>query len=364
MKNKKTPLYEKHIENGGNMVPFAGYLLPTHYTGINNEHKNVRKNAGLFDVSHMGEILVSGKNSVDFLNKITTNNIHDLKIGQAQYSIICNHEGGIIDDLLVYREQNHFLLVVNASNKRNVFNWLHENSEQGINIKDLSKEIGLLAIQGPKSRRILRSIFGREIESLQFYHFYHSQIDGMDILVSRTGYTGELGYELFVSNFKLNDLWDLLIKKGEACGLLPAGLGCRDTLRMEMKYCLHGNEINKNLNPIEAGLSWITKLEKGYFYGFEACQNKKENVKKKLICFEMLEKSIPRKDCLIFIENQNVGLVTSGTMSPSLGKGIGIGYVKKECSKLNQKLFIDIRGRRKKAIIVKAPFYKNGSLHN
>lgn len=364
MKNRQTALYTKHIKNGGNIVSFAGYLLPTHYTGINNEHKNVRKNAGLFDVSHMGEIIVKGNNAKDFLNKITTNNINDLKLGQAQYSTICNEKGGIIDDLLVYREKHKFLLVVNASNKIKVLNWLDENSNGDVEINDISEETGLLAIQGPKSRKILSSILDEKIRELQFYNFYNTKIRNFDVLVSRTGYTGELGFELFVDNIYLNDLWDLIIEKGKPHGLIPAGLGCRDTLRMEMKYCLHGNDINTDTNPIEAGLGWITKLKKGYFIGHDACQSVKENTKRKLICFEMIERSIPRKDCLIFYEDQNIGIVTSGTMSPSLKKGIGIGYVEQKYSKTNQKLCIDLRGKKKEAIIVKAPFYKDGTLNN
>lgn len=364
MENSKTVLYEKHVKNGGNIVPFAGYLLPTHYTGINNEHNNVRKYAGLFDVSHMGEIIVSGKKAKDFLNRVTTNNIDNLNFGQAQYSTICNHEGGIIDDLLIYREKHNFLLVVNSSNKIDVLNWLNENSSENVKINDISKDTGLLAIQGPKSRKILSSILDEKIEKLQFYHFYYTKINGFDILVSRTGYTGELGFEMFAKNIYLNDLWDLIIKKGKPHGLIPAGLGCRDTLRMEMKYCLHGNDINSETNPIEAGLGWITKFEKGSFIGLKACQRIKENIKRKLICFEMLERAIPRKNCQIFCKNQNIGVVTSGTMSPSLKKGIGIGYVKKEYSKLDQKLYIDIRGKKKEAIIVKGPFYKNGTLND
>ena len=364
MKNNKTALYKKHIENGGNIVPFAGYLLPSHYTGINNEHNNVRKYAGLFDVSHMGEIIVSGDKAKEFLNQISTNNIYDLNLGQAQYSAICNDKGGIIDDLLIYREKQEFLLVVNASNKIDVLNWLNENSYKGVEIKDISDETGLLAIQGPKSRNILSLILDEKVKTLQFYHFYRSKINGFNVLVSRTGYTGELGFELFVKNIHLNDLWDIVVEKGRPHGLIPAGLGCRDTLRMEMKYCLHGNDININTNPIEAGLGWITKLGKRSFIGSKACNDIKENIKRKLICFEMRERAIPRKDCLIFNKNKNVGVVTSGTMSPSLKKGIGIGYVEKKYSKINQKLYIDVRGKKKQAIIVKPPFYKNGSLND
>jgi aminomethyltransferase len=357
----KTALYDKHIQYGGNIIPFAGYLLPTHYTGINEEHKNVRKNAGLFDVSHMGEITIYGENSIEFLNMIATNNVNDLRIGQAQYTTLCKEKGGIIDDLIIYRDENHFLLVVNASNKTKVFNWLNGNSKKGVYIEDISEKTGLLSLQGPKSRNILHSFLGEEIETLKFYNFYKTKIYGFDVLISRTGYTGELGFELFVENSHLNNLWDLILEKGKSFGVLPSGLGCRDTLRLEMKYCLHGNDISDDINPIEAGLNWIVKFDKGFFIGHEACLRTKKRQTRKLICFEMLERSIPRKDCFILHENQKIGIVTSGTMSPSLNKGIGMGYVDISFSDLNQILTIDIRGRKKEAKIIKPPFYKFGT---
>ena len=360
----KTPLYKQHIQKNGNMVPFSGYLLPTYYSGIKKEHMNVRNNIGLFDVSHMGEFIISGNDSMKFLNYVTTNDVSTLINGQAQYTAICNHDGGIIDDLLVYKKENEFMLVVNAANRMNVFGWLRENIKGNIVIKDISDELGLLALQGPKSRTLLQKMININIASLPFYHFITSEIRGYEVLISRTGYTGELGFELFASNQNIIKLWDDLLDVGREYGISPSGLGCRDTLRMEMRYALHGNDIDINANPIEAGLGWITKLEKGPFIGRNAIFKSKQNLNKKLICFQMCDKAIPRNGCALIIDDEIVGKVTSGTMSPSLGKGIGIAYVKKEYAKTRNNIIVDIRGKRKKAIIVKPPFYKDGSLLN
>ena len=364
MNNSKTALYEKHVENNGNIVSFAGYLLPTHYSGIKNEHSAVRKFAGLFDVSHMGQIIVSGVGSHQFLNRLTTNNLDTLSTGQIQYTVMCNKFGGIIDDLLIYKQKENYLLVVNASNKSIVLNWLKNNIIEKVIINDLSDKAGLLALQGPKSREILKQIINVDIKSLKYYNFLNCQIDGFEVMISRTGYTGELGFEIFSENINIINIWDIIIKAGTSYGLLPAGLGCRDTLRMEVKYCLHGNDIDNKTNPIEAGLGWITKFDQEDFIGKESCIEVKNNIKKKLICFEMLSKAIPRNSCMLYVGEKKVGYVTSGTMSPSIGKGIGLGYVEVEYTTVDQILIVDIRGRKKEAIIVKPPFYKRGSIHN
>ena len=364
MNNSKTALYEKHVKNNGNIVTFSGYLLPTHYSSIKNEHNAVRKFAGLFDVGHMGQIIVSGKDSHQILNRLTINNLDTLSIGQIQYTAMCNRFGGIIDDLLIYKQKENYLLVVNASNKSIVFNWLKDNSSEGVIINDLSDKMGLLALQGPKSREILEQIINVDIKSLKYYNFLNCQIDGFKVMISRTGYTGELGFEIFSDNMNITNIWDIIIKAGTPYGLLPAGLGCRDTLRMEVKYCLHGNDIDNKTNPIEAGLGWITKFDQKAFIGKESCIEVKSNIKKKLICFKMLSKSIPRRSCLLYVGEKKVGYVTSGTMSPSIGKGIGLGYVDIKYTTIDQILIVDIRGRKKEAVIVKPPFYKEGSIHD
>ena len=359
---EKTTLYNRHLENNGNMVSFAGYLLPTHYTGIKSEHFAVRNNAGLFDVSHMGEITISGKDSFDFLQYITTNTLEGLSIGQAQYTILCNEKGGIIDDLILYKKKNSFMIVVNAANRSRDLKWLKSQARGDVSINDISDQLGLLALQGPKSRHVLKSLINIGIDSLPFYHFIECEILGYNVLVSRTGYTGELGYELFVDNKNIIDLWDNLLTNGADYGIRPAGLGCRDTLRMEMKYCLHGNDINIETNPIEAGLGWVTNLEKGPFIGRGVCLESKKGLKQRLICFEMVDRAIPRNGCLIIRNDSTIGNVTSGTMSPSLNKGIGIAYIQKKYAKIGSEIIVNIRGKMKKAIVVKPPFYKKGSL--
>lgn len=364
MNNSKTALYEKHVDNNGNIVSFAGYLLPTHYSSIKKEHNAVRNFAGLFDVSHMGQIIISGGGSHQFLNSLTINNLDTLSNGKIQYTAMCNEFGGIIDDLLIYKQSENYLLVVNASNKSVVLKWLEKNSYKEVFINDLSDKMGLMALQGPKSREILKQIISVDIKALKYYNFINCQIDGFEVMISRTGYTGELGFEIFSDNTNITNIWDLIIKTGTQYGLLPAGLGCRDTLRMEMKYCLHGNDIDIKTNPIEAGLGWITKLDQKDFIGKETCIEVKNNIKKKLICFEMLSKAIPRSSCVLYIDEKKVGYVTSGTMSPSINKGIGLGYVEVKYSSVGQKLIVDIRGRKIEAVIIKPPFYKDGSIND
>lgn len=362
MQEKNTPLLDRHIELGGNMVTFGGYLLPTYYSGINLEHLAVRSKAGLFDVSHMGEFIISGSDAESFLQKVTVNDVASLSIGQAQYSAMCYANGGIIDDILVYKKKNEFMLVVNAANNGKDIDWLNSHAKGDIRIENMSDDIGLVAIQGPRSRNILQTLTDSNLTNIQFYHFVEGRLNGKKAIISRTGYTGELGFEIYANSDDIGEIWDAIMKAGQDKGLEPAGLGCRDTLRMEMKLALYGNDIDDTTNPIEAGLGWITRLGKTDFMGKKALLEAKANIARRLVCLEMTERAIPRQGCPILMNDESVGIITSGTMSPSLETGIGIGYVNRPFDKSGTELLVDIRGRMKSAVVVKPPFYKNGSL--
>lgn len=362
MHEKNTPLFDRHIELGGNMVSFGGYLLPTHYSGINLEHLGVRSKAGLFDVSHMGEFIISGSDAESFLQKVTVNDVASLSVGQAQYSAMCYANGGIIDDILIYKKKNEFMLVVNAANNEKDLDWLKSHAKGDIRIENMSDDISLVAIQGPRSRNILQTLTDSNLTNIQFYHFVEGRLNGKKAIISRTGYTGELGFEIYAKSDDIGEIWDAIMKAGQDKGLEPAGLGCRDTLRMEMKLALYGNDIDDTTNPIEAGLGWITRLGKTDFMGKKALLEAKANVTRRLVCLEMTERAIPRQGYTILMNDQSVGIITSGTMSPSLETGIGIGYVNRPFDKSGTELLVDIRGRMKSAVVVKPPFYKNGSL--
>ena len=362
MQDKNTPLFDRHIELGGNMVSFGGYLLPTHYSGINLEHLGVRSKAGLFDVSHMGEFIISGSDAESFLQKVTVNDVTSLSVGQAQYSAMCYANGGIIDDILIYKKKNEFMLVVNAANNEKDLDWLNSHAKGDIRIENMSDDIGLVAIQGPRSRNILQTLTDSNLTNIQFYHFVEGRLNGKKAIISRTGYTGELGFEIYAKSNDIGEIWDAIMKAGQDKGLEPAGLGCRDTLRMEMKLALYGNDIDDTTNPIEAGLGWITRLGKTDFMGKKALLEAKANVTRRLVCLEMTERAIPRQGYTILMNDESVGIITSGTMSPSLETGIGIGYVNRPFDKSGTELLVDIRGRMKSAVVVKPPFYKNGSL--
>lgn len=362
MQDKNTPLFDRHIELGGNMVSFGGYLLPTHYSGINLEHLGVRSKAGLFDVSHMGEFIISGSDAESFLQKVTVNDVTSLSVGQAQYSAMCYANGGIIDDILIYKKKNEFMLVVNAANNEKDLDWLKSHAKGDIRIENISDDIGLVAIQGPRSRNILQTLTDSNLTNIQFYHFVEGRLNGKKAIISRTGYTGELGFEIYAKSNDIGEIWDAIMKAGQDKGLEPAGLGCRDTLRMEMKLALYGNDIDDTTNPIEAGLGWITRLGKTDFMGKKALLEAKANVTRRLVCLEMTERAIPRQGYTILMNDESVGIITSGTMSPSLETGIGIGYVNRPFDKSGTELLVDIRGRMKSAVVVKPPFYKNGSL--
>ena len=355
-----TALYESHIVLGAKMVPFAGYNMPINYKkGIKHEYNAVRNNVGIFDVSHMGEIKVEGEESRKFLQNLTVNDISNLKTGDAQYNLICNNQGGIKDDIIIYMLNDaKFLLIVNASNCDKIFKWMQDVNCLNIDIENISKIFSLIAIQGPKSRKILNKVLNQKID-LKFYKHKYLKYDASKFLLSRTGYTGELGFEILGGHNLISKLWNEFINNG----VEPCGLAVRDILRMEMKYCLYGNDINEQTSPIEAGLSWVVDLSKNNFIGKNILdQQKIDGVEKKLICFKMQDKCIPRKNYLIYDkENIKIGEVTSGTYSIGLEYGIGIAYVKNDY--LEKDLYIELRNKKYKGVIIKPPFIEKFSLH-
>lgn len=357
---QKTPLYDEHLKLNARMVDFAGWDMPVEYKGLREEHNNVRNNVGLFDVSHMGEVFVRGENALRTLQWLTTNDVAKLKKGQAQYSILTNPQGGIVDDIFVYclEENKEYLVCVNASNADKDFEWMTKNNK-GAEITNESSKWSQIAVQGPKAYNLLEKIFPN-VSALQRNQCEYFTFNGVKVLIAATGYTGEAGVEIFVPNEKAAALWSDLIKKGEEFGVQAIGLGARDTLRTEMKFSLYGNEITDHTNPIEAGLGWVVKLEKGDFIGREFVQKMKENgPKRKLIGFKMLDRGIPRHDYkLLSLDGEEVGVVTSGTMSPTLDEAVGIGYLREDLAKTGQEFFVEIRGRKTKAHVVPTPFVK------
>jgi len=350
----KTRLYNHHDKLGAKLVPFAGFLMPLQYTGIIDEHKHVRAKVGLFDVSHMGEFIVSGQNAKKFLQHVTINDVEALKPGKAQYSAFCNENGGILDDLLIYDLSDHYMLVVNASNIQKNFNWLEKRLLDNVVLKDVSNEMGLLALQGPMARDILKDFFPH-IESLKYYETLMPDSDGT--IVARTGYSGELGFEIYISNDKIIDLWNKLLSASDY--IRPVGLGCRDSLRLEMGYCLYGHELDESINPLEAGLSWITKLDTN-FIGSESLSNIKKE--KKLLPLVLKDRAIPRANYKIFDDkDKEIGFITSGTMSPSLGYGIALAYIDLPYANDLNSFNVKIRNNTFTMDKAKLPFYKDGT---
>jgi aminomethyltransferase len=358
---KKTALYNKHIELRAKMVPFAGYEMPVQYSGVNQEHINVRNNGGVFDVSHMGEFIVKGENALKLIQKISSNDASTLFPGRAQYSYLPNSEGGIVDDMLVYMiEENHYMLVVNASNIEKDWNWISIQNTMGAELSNISENLSLIAVQGPKAVELLQNYTDLNLSAIKFYHFQKGTFAGYnDIIISATGYTGSGGFELYVPNSYAVEIWDLIFSSDSKYNVLPAGLAARDTLRLEMGYCLYGNDINDQTSPISAGLSWVTKFNKE-FIGKDIIQNHKlQGTQNKLIAFELLERGIPRKDYEIMnADGKLIGKVTSGTMGPSVRKAIGMGYVNSNFSNFGNSIFINIRNKSIPAKIVKLPFFK------
>ena len=344
------------------MVPFAGYNMPVSYEGVNAEHETVRKGVGVFDVSHMGEFLISGPNALDLIQKVTSNDASKLTIGRAQYSCLPNETGGIVDDLIVYKiKEEQYLLVVNASNIDK--DWAHiskYNVDYNADMRNLSEDYSLLAIQGPKAVEAMQSLTSVDLSQIKFYHFEVADFAGIEyVIISATGYTGSGGFEIYCKNSEVQQVWDKVFEAGADFGIKPIGLAARDTLRLEMGYCLYGNDINDETSPIEAGLGWITKFTKD-FVNSEALEKEKENgPDRRLIGFELVERGIPRHDYEIVDDSGNIiGIVTSGTMSPSLGKGIGLGYVPTEFSEIGSIINIQIRKNAVPAKVIKLPFYK------
>jgi aminomethyltransferase len=356
---KRTPYTDFHIAAGAKMVPFAGYLMPVQYTGIIEEHKAVRNNVGLFDLTHMGEFVVTGPKALEFLQKMTTNDVAALKKNQIQYTCMTYPDGGIVDDLLVYNLEGRYFLVVNASNIAKDFKWLHDHLIDGAVLTDRSDEFSLLAIQGPKAQELLSELTSYELDSLEYYHAAEAVIAGKKVLFSRTGYTGEDGFELYIPNADGPHFWHAIRKVGERYDMALIGLGARDSLRLEMKMALYGNDIDQTTNPIEAGLGWIVKLKKGDFVGAEAIRKVKEqNPTRRLVCLVLKDKVFPRHGYAIYQGREQVGQVTSGTVSPSLGIPIAMGYVASRLSDPGNTVEIDIRGKRSTAEVIKPPFYK------
>ena len=359
---KPTPLTDTHAALGAKMVPFAGYLMPVQYpSGITAEHHTVRKQAGLFDVSHMGEFIVTGPGAVDFVNYVTTNDVADLAIGQAQYSTILNDRGTIVDDCLVYRAADRIMMVVNASNAAKDFAHISAHLDKfDAKLEDVSDATALLAIQGPKAAEILQRFTDSNLSEVKYYHFTEGSVAGIDdIIISRTGYTGEDGFELYFPNQHAVAVWNALTESGE---VLPAGLGCRDSLRLEMGMALYGNDIDDTVTPLEANLQWLVKLKKGGFVGRDALvKQKEEGIPRKLIGFTTSERSFPRHGYPVFVNGEPSGEVKSGTMSPSLNIPIGTAYLPTAQSSAGSAFEIEIRGKRIPATVEKMPFYKEGS---
>ncbi|RRN78062.1 glycine cleavage system aminomethyltransferase GcvT [Pseudoxanthomonas sp. SGD-10] len=358
---KNTALTAKHVALGAKMIPFAGYNMPVQYSGINAEHDAVRKSVGVFDVSHMGEFILKGENALDLIQKISANDASKLYDGKIQYSYFPNNEGGVVDDLLIYRiDAKTYMLVVNASNIDKDWAWINQHNTFGVELKDISERTSLLAVQGPNAAKALQSLTATDLASMEYYTFFKGVFAGVEnVLVSATGYTGAGGFEIYFDNQYAEQIWDAVFKAGEAYDIKPIGLGARDTLRLEMGFCLYGNDIDDTTSPLEAGLGWVTKFSKDFINSANLKAQKEEGIQNKLVGFELLERGIPRNGYeIVDAEGNTIGKVTSGTQSPSLQKPIGLGYVEKSFSTENTEIFIKIRDKNLKAKVVKTPFYK------
>jgi aminomethyltransferase len=357
---KDIALKQKHIDLGAKIVPFAGFNMPLQYTGLTDEHLNVRNNVGIFDVSHMGEFMVKGDGALELINRITSNDASVLVPGKVQYSCFPNYEGGIVDDLLVYMlAENEYMLVVNGANLDKDWAWVEKHNTNNVNIKNVSDNVSLLAVQGPNAQKMLAPLTNMDLDMV-YYTVQKGIFAGVDnVIISSTGYTGAGGFEIYFDNANAEKIFDAVLEAGKAVDAQMAGLACRDTLRLEMGFCLYGNDINDETSPIEAGLGWITKFSKD-FVNADYLKNQKENgVNKKLVGFELIDRGIPRHDYeIVDADGNNIGVVTSGTMAPSLNKAIGMGYVKTEFAKAGSEIYISIRNKNIKAQVVKMPFYK------
>ena len=358
---KEIALAARHKELNAKMIPFAGYNMPVSYEGVNIEHQNVRENLGVFDVSHMGEFLITGEHALELIQKVTTNDASKLVDGKAQYTVMPNEKGGIVDDLIIYRiNAEKYLLVVNASNIDKDWNWIAQHNTMDATMRDISDEFSLLAIQGPNAAEAMQKLTDVDLSNMKFYTFEVAEFAGIDkVIISATGYTGSGGFEIYFKNEDAEQIWDRVMEAGKDFGIKPIGLAARDTLRLEMGFCLYGNDIDETTSPIEAKLGWVTKFTKDFISAEILKKEKEEGPKRKLIAFELEERGIPRQGYEIEDENGKViGKVTSGTMSPSLEKGIGLGYVTTELAKFGNKIFIKVRKKSIPAVQVKLPFYK------
>lgn len=358
---KNTALTHIHEQLGAKLVPFAGYNMPVSYEGVNAEHETVRNAVGVFDVSHMGEFIIEGPNALELIQKVTSNDASKLVDGQAQYSCFPNDKGGIVDDLIVYRlKADQWLLVVNASNIDKDWDWISSHNTMGAAMKNLSENYSLLAIQGPKAIEAMQSLTSEDLSAIKFYTFKVSDFAGIEhVIISATGYTGSGGFEIYCKNSEVEQVWTKVMEAGANFGIKPIGLAARDTLRLEMGYCLYGNDINDTTSPLEAGLGWITKFTKDFINSENLKKEKERGAQKRLIAFELEERGVPRQGYDIVDNNgKKMGEVTSGTMSPSLGKGIGMGYVPTLFKDPGTRIYIQIRKNAVPATVVKLPFYK------
>jgi aminomethyltransferase len=362
---KQTPLHEEHVALGGRMVPFAGFAMPVQYpTGIVREHQAVRAAAGLFDVSHMGEFEIRGPQALDLVQHLLTNDAARLDVGQAQYTVLTSPDGTALDDCILYRFPDHYMVVVNAGNLDKDRSWF-ERAAIGFDVEfaDRSDSFGLLALQGPRAQAILARLTDADLDAIPFYHFAQGRVAGVDVVISRTGYTGEDGFELYAPAFDTAGLWRELLRAGEPDGLIPAGLGARDSLRLEVGYILYGNDLDERRTPLEAGLGWVVKLDKGEFVGRDALVTQKaEGLRQRLAGFVLEEKGFPRHGYEIRYRGEPVGEVTSGVLSHSTGQGVGLGYLPLEAAKPGTEIEIVIRDRPIPARVVRPPFYTEGSL--
>ena len=358
---KRTPLFTQHQQLGGKLVDFAGWEMPIQYGGVVEEYQAVRTAVGLFDVSHMGRVMAEGRDAEAFLQRVTTNNVARLAVGEAQYSMVCNPAGGIKDDIFVYRlGPTRFLVCVNASNRDKIVSWLFQKAPQGdVRLSDESDEMAQIALQGPQSREILRAVCPSAADRLKPRQCMEADVLGVHGVISRTGYTGEVGYELYVPSRKAEAVWEGLMKAGERAGIKACGLGSRDLLRLEVGYLLYGNDIDEQTTPLEAGAAFAVDFTKGEFVGSQALLEQKEKgPAKRLVAFELLQKGVPRHGMKVLADGREIGVVTSGNLSPRLQKGIGLGYVPAAFTAPGTQFQIDIRGRLHPAVVVKLPFYK------
>ncbi|MGE5588878.1 MAG: glycine cleavage system aminomethyltransferase GcvT [Clostridia bacterium] len=356
---KKTPFHDVHVRHGARMIEFGGWHMPVHYRGILEEHRNVREKVGLFDLSHMGEIEVSGPDALALVQKVTTNDASRLEVGQVQYSVMCYPDGGAVDDILVCRMEDRYYLVVNASNASKDLDWLKSHAAGNVAVTDLSAETALLAIQGPDSAAVLAELTRVPLDELYYYHFTQGEVAGVNCIISRTGYTGEDGFELFFSPCYAQHMWDALMEAGRKFDIEPVGLGARDTLRLEMGYALYGHELDPGTNPLEAGLGWVVAMDKAGFIGRDAlAAAKARGLSRRLTGFKLLERGVPRAHCEVAKDGKVVGETTSGSLSPSLGVGIGMCFVPPEMAKPGTRFDVVIRGKGVPAEAVRPPFVR------